>query len=196
MRPFALTFLAGLALIVVGGAATGAADPAPTTPIGSTPDAGTALCPVGGPAFEDRREPLRTALPSKQTIIGLTHAERRELPRVLPRALTAALSERGEMLASVERDGTISIKSMWRRDRRAAGRLHVTGARIDADGGRFFADLNRTYRRQRHAPFIPGSLNFSEPGCWRVTARAGQVRATYVVLVRLPLPDEFAEFER
>ncbi len=88
----------------------------------------------------------------------------------------------------------IDIKSMWRRDRRAAGRLHVRGRRLDQPGGRFYATIDRRYGGRRYSSFVPGGLVFSDVGCWQIKARAGRVRVTYVALVRAPEPGEFAPY--
>lgn len=76
-------------------------------------------------------------------------------------------------------DGSIYAKILWRRDpTRAAGRLRVTGRRLDGPGSRLRASLD-----QGHRKFVPSALTFSDPGCWRVRARSGRARVRYVVHV-------------
>lgn len=76
-------------------------------------------------------------------------------------------------------DGSIYAKILWRRDpKRAGGRLRVTGRRLDGPGSRLRANLD-----QGHRKFVPSALIFSDPGCWRVRARAGTARVRYVVQV-------------
>ena len=76
-------------------------------------------------------------------------------------------------------DGTIYAKILWRRDqRRAGGRLRVTGQRLDGGRSTFRARVDQGQRG-----FVPSSLVFSDPGCWRVAARAGGTRVRYVVRV-------------
>lgn len=76
-------------------------------------------------------------------------------------------------------DGSIYAKILWRRDpKRAAGRLRVTGRRLDGEGSTLRASLD-----QGHRKFVPSSLIFSDPGCWSVRARAGGARVRYVVNV-------------
>lgn len=191
-QPFPAPLLALLAVsAVAAGIATSvsrADEPAATTPPATTPE----QCVASGPDLGDRRAPLRTGLPS--TIIGMTRKEIRAFPNPLPRKVSAQLTKDDELIGSLDGEGWIGQKSIWRRDRRAAGYLHVTAKRIDAPGGQFRADLDRQYGGARYSPFVPGSLNFSEPGCWRVKGRAGDVRVTYVVLVRRPEPGEFAPY--
>jgi hypothetical protein len=183
--------LASLAVLVAIGAVTSgsyADEPPRATTAPTTP----AQCVASGPELEDRSAPLRTALPS--TIVGLTRREFRALPNPIPRKLSAQLTAGDTLIGSLNAKGWIGQKSIWRRDRRAAGYLHVSARRIDAPGGRFRASLDRQYGGSRYSPFVPGSLNFSEPGCWRVKGRAGDVRVTYVVLVRRPHPGEFSPY--
>lgn len=204
MKRVLLLFSVGLALACAT-TSTGAADdqataptaPAATSPAAApatTPVATTPACAVAGPSFDDRREPLRTALPRGNTLIVLSNDERKALPDPLPRAISKYLDALGARIAPLAADGSTGGKSMWRRDRRAKGRLHVWGKRLDAPVGRFHAVIDRTYGGKRYSPFVPGTLNFSTTGCWRIKARAGQARVTYVVLVRRPAPGEFAPY--
>jgi hypothetical protein len=74
--------------------------------------------------------------------------------------------------------GAVYAKILWRRDRRAAGRLRVTGRRLDAEAGRLRVRIG-----QGQEEFVPSALTFSSEGCWEVTARSGRVQARYVVRV-------------
>lgn len=181
------------ALVAASATAGRAQAPPPTSP--TTPAGTTPTCAVSGPRLDDRRAALRTGLPAKQTIIALTKEQRQVLTRRLPAAVSRQLDEVGAMFAPVDDDGTVSVKSLWRKDlRRATGRLRVSGKRLDAPGGQFFADLSPAYARKRAANFVPGSLNFTALGCWQITARAGKARVTYVALVRAPERGEFAPY--
>lgn len=90
-------------------------------------------------------------------------------------------------------NGWVSVKAGWQRDRRAAGRLEVTGKRLDRRGGRFRAEINRLYGGTRFAKVVPSELILSSSGCWRFTATAGKARVSYIVTVRYP---EVGELER
>lgn len=202
-----------LAAAVLGAGGGAAAEPAGTTPPATTPSApapaapGVATapattpdvlattppaCAVSGPAIDDRSAPLRTALPKGLIVIALDRAERKALPNPLPRSVTKRLGDLGAVFGPRDAKGAVDIKSMWRRDRRAAGRLRVTGRRLNQPGGRFRATIDRQYGGRRYSPFVPGGLVFSDVGCWQVDARAGRAQVSYVVLVRRPEPGEFA----
>ena len=194
-----LSCFAALALAGAAASASGAGEPAATAP-GTSPATTTPAptspveCPVSGPASDDRSAPLRAGLPPKQTLIALTRAEYRALPDVIPANVKSYLEKTGAMMITglPRADGVIEQKVPWLRDRRATGRLHVTGKRIDAPGGKFGVYINRRYGGERFAYTVPGDMRFSEPGCWRIKARAGKVRVAYVVLVRRPTPGELA----
>lgn len=83
----------------------------------------------------------------------------------------------GTTLGRSRPGGAVSAKILWRRGRRARGRLSVTGRRLDG-AGRLTARID-----QGHVAFAPSTLEFSSEGCWRVAARSGSVRARYVVRV-------------
>ncbi len=200
MGPIPRSMLAALALASAAASISSAEEPAQTSPSGTTPVVTTpaptspADCAVSGPASDDRSAPLRAGLPPKKTLIALTREEVRDLPDVLPAKVKSHLKREGALLVAgpPSVDGMIEQKVPWFRDRRATGRLHVTGKRIDAPGGTFGVYINRRYGGKRFAYTVPGDLRFSEPGCWRIKARAGKARVTYVVLVRRPAPGELA----
>lgn len=196
MKLVSLNVVAALGAAALAGSVS-RADEAPTTPVAattpSTPAATTPACAVSGPGLEDRRAALRTGLPSGKTIIALDLEQRRALPDgPLPDKVRKRLKAVGAFFGPLDEDGSLSVKSMWRKDlRRATGKLRVTGKRLDGPG-RFSVDLNPDYSERRSAPFVPGSLVFSTTGCWQITGRAGKARVTYVALVRRPEPGEFA----
>ena len=69
------------------------------------------------------------------------------------------------------------------------GPLTITGRRVDGAGGTFRADLPpvESYPLDLNLHigpgFIPSSLEFSSPGCWRVTARLGDSKVVLHVPV-------------
>lgn len=200
MGPLPSSILVALALAGTAASVGRAEEPAVTSPAATSPAASTpaptspAECAVSGPASDDRSAPLRAGLPPKKTLIALTREEVRALPDVLPAKVKSHLKREGAWLVAgpPAAHGMIEQKVPWLRDRRATGRLHVTGKRIDAPGGTFGVYINRRYGGKRFAYTVPGDLRFSEPGCWRIKARAGKARVTYVVLVRRPAPGELA----
>lgn len=198
MKVALLSVCAAVVVVGFGSSASRAQESAPATiPVVEAPTtsvATTPACPVTGPGLEDRRAALRTGLPVGKTIIALDLAQRRALPDgPLPESVRKRLKEVGAFFGPLEDDGSVSVKSMWRKDlRRATGKLRVTGKRLDAPGGRFRVDQPRRYSERRDAPFVPGSLEFSSTGCWEIKGRAGKARVTYVALVRRPEPGEFA----
>ena len=194
MRPSPLAFMTAVALAGAASSADGADDPAASAPAATSPVDAMSPCAVSGPAFDDRRERLRTALPAGLVLIALTDEQRAALPDPLPNEVNARLRSIGARFGPLGADGSVSVKSMWRRDRRAAGRLHVGGELLDGSIGRFTATIDRNYGGKRYSSFVPGTLNFGATGCWRIKARAGRARATYVVLVRPPEPNEFAPY--
>jgi hypothetical protein len=89
----------------------------------------------------------------------------------------------GEMQA----DGTIRIKVLWRRTRSATGPLAVTGRRTDGGEGTLRASVDANHdSEQRFSAFVPSSLFFSSPGCWRIEAVAGSESVEYTVEVADP----------
>jgi hypothetical protein len=71
------------------------------------------------------------------------------------------------------------------------GPLTITGRRVDGSAGTFRADLPavESYPLDQNLHigpgFIPSSLEFSRPGCWRVTARLGASRVVLHVPVEV-----------
>lgn len=190
------TLLSAFAIAAIPVTFVAAQAPTIDAPLATTAPSTTPTCAVTGPRLDDPRAALRTGLPAKQTIIALDREQRKALPDApLPGTVRARLKEVGAFFGPIDDDGTISVKSLWRKDlRRAKGRLRVTGTRLDAPGGRFSVDLNRDYSERRTANFVPGSLIFSTTGCWQINGRAGKARVTYVALVRRPEPEEFAPY--
>ncbi|HWH93259.1 MAG TPA: hypothetical protein VNT03_05310 [Baekduia sp.] len=114
-----------------------------------------------------------------------------EVPDVIPAALDAYLKEQGAVLGERMENGGISVKAAWVRDRRATGVLKVTGKRVHPAGGRFSADVNRLYGGKKFARIVPSQLRMSGPGCWRIRARAGSARVTYLVRCAIPSPPSY-----
>lgn len=142
-------------------------------------------CAVAGP---ERAGSLRTdSFGHRQTVIAVG---RDEVPNPIPEELDAYLKEQGAVLGNRLTGGRISMKAAWIRNRRAAGRVLVTGRRLHRPGGWFRAKVNRRYGGKSFARIVPSELLLSSVGCWRVRAKAGKARVTYVVNVRLPRDGE------
>jgi hypothetical protein len=152
--------LAVAALVPVGAYVAAASRDDAADRTAQDPDA--APCDVAGPK---RGSAITGSFGAKRTIV----VPREEDDGVPP----------GTTQARRRPDGSIYAKILWRRDpKRAAGRLRVTGTRLDGEGSTLRASLDQGHRR-----FVPSSLIFSDPGCWRVRARAGDARVRYVVKV-------------
>lgn len=174
-----MRLLASLALVgVTGGVAFGVTrQPAA--------DAADPECAVAGPGSDVA---LHTAsFGARQTVIA---ARPDEVPDVISDELDTYLKKQGAVLARRGQNGRVTVKVAWERDRRAAGVLEVTGKRLNRRGGRFRAEINGLYGGKRFAPIVPSEVFLSSTGCWRVRARAGKARVTYVVLVRSPRAGE------
>lgn len=171
----------GLALVVASGGVVLAAVGTPVAGV-AAPDA---ECAASGPRGAG---PLRTdSFGRRQTVIAVRPGE---VPGVVTDELDAYLKEQGAVLGRRRQNGQISVKAGWVRDRRAAGSLSVTGKRLNRSGGRFRAEINRLYGGDKFAKVVPSELFPSSTGCWRIRAKAGGARVTYVVLVRYPREGE------
>jgi hypothetical protein len=84
----------------------------------------------------------------------------------------------GGSLADIAADGSITTKQGWWRG--LAGRLVVTGRRLDGTAARLRAHVPAGYGS---TGFVPVGLTFPTMGCWRVDGRLGTARLTYVVQV-------------
>jgi hypothetical protein len=107
-----------------------------------------------------------------------TRLLRVELP---PRGrLVAGTLPDGGAMATIGRDGSITAKTGWWRGLR--GRLVVSGQRLDrrADPLRAAFPPPNSYGA---TGFVPSSLTFPTPGCWRVSARLGPARLSFVLSV-------------
>ncbi len=128
--------------------------------------------------------PIRTdSFGSRLTVIAVAPGQ---VPNPVPAELDRYLKEQGAVLARRLKSGRISVKAAWLRDRRAAGRVNVTGQRLDRPGGSFRSKVNRHYGGKNFARIVPSELILSSTGCWRVQVRAGKARVTYDVQVRDP----------
>ena len=92
--------------------------------------------------------------------------------------LAAGILPDGGSMATVEEDGSIHAKVGWWRG--AAGRLIVTGRRLDAAAPPLGAHVPSGYGR---TGFQPTGLVFPTVGCWRVEGRVGDARLSFVVKV-------------
>jgi hypothetical protein len=77
-------------------------------------------------------------------------------------------------------DGTLSMKFPWWRGEGVHGKLSITGRRLDGDAPPLRASVPEGYGE---TGFQASGVIFSGPGCWEVTARAGEATLTFVTLV-------------
>jgi hypothetical protein len=75
-------------------------------------------------------------------------------------------------------DGALRMKFFWLKTQ--GTRLVVTGNRSDDASVLLRSDISHTFDSQG---FQPSYLIFATPGCWRVTARAGDETLSFVTLV-------------
>lgn len=87
----------------------------------------------------------------------------------------------GTAVGVAEPDGSVYAKFFWVRDRRALGRLHISGVRLDGPRGHLRVSTNQSFGL--NTPTVPSALTFSSQGCWRVTARSGRAHLAFVVKV-------------
>jgi hypothetical protein len=84
----------------------------------------------------------------------------------------------GGSVATIGADGTIRVKQGWWRGQ--AGRLLITGRRLDRSAPPARANVPTGYG---DTGFTPVELLFPTTGCWRVDARQGTAKLSYVVRV-------------
>jgi hypothetical protein len=99
-----------------------------------------------------------------------------------PRATFVAVPEGKAGGAWVMADGWIRTKVGWWA---AVGGLRVTGRRLDRPDRPLRADVGPLSHAVPGGPFYPSLLYFPGPGCWRLTAHAGQARLDAVVRVTI-----------
>jgi hypothetical protein len=92
--------------------------------------------------------------------------------------ITAGTLSNGGAMAIVNTDGSISAKLGWWRG--VAGRLAITGRRLDRRGPPLRADVPGGYGSRG---FQPSGLTFPTVGCWRVTGKLPGARLSFVVKV-------------
>jgi len=85
--------------------------------------------------------------------------------------LTAGTLPQGGSMATINGDGSVSVKLGWWRG--VPGSLIVIGWRLDGSAPPLGAEIpNGSYGS---AGFIPSALTFPTPGCWRVIGQEGGV---------------------
>jgi hypothetical protein len=94
--------------------------------------------------------------------------------------LRASLLTGGGARASVNSDGSISTKLGWWRG--TPGTFSITGRRLDRSAPPLRVSLSRA--SYPTIGFIPSGLTFPTTGCWRISARQGVGRLSFVVMVR------------
>ena len=90
----------------------------------------------------------------------------------------------------VQPDGSLAIKFPWTRG--VAGRLTITGRRLDAD-----APPVRAWIPEGYGPrgFQSTAVIFPTVGCWEVTGHVGDASLTVVVKVVAPVRSRFRAAE-
>jgi hypothetical protein len=86
----------------------------------------------------------------------------------------------GTMLAQHNKDGSVYAKLLWLRTKRAYGRFRITGLELNKPSLHVRADVDR---HLLESPYVPSSIVFPRPGCYRITARAGKGRLRFVIKV-------------
>lgn len=83
-------------------------------------------------------------------------------------------------------DGSLGVKIAWQRGPGVRGPVHVEARRLD---GRAPA-LQRRIATNGYGPtgLLASGISFPAPGCWRVGARSGGARLTFVLLLQAPGP--------
>ena len=77
-------------------------------------------------------------------------------------------------------DGTLSVKTPWFRSPDAAGRLEITGRRLDGEAPPLRVDVPDGYG---DVGIQVSGINYPTPGCWEVTGSVQDVSLTFVVFV-------------
>jgi len=87
----------------------------------------------------------------------------------------------GTMFGQLRRNGTVSAKFQWRRDRRAWGRLRVSGRLMSGRGRPVKANVSDA--QGPRSRIVPSTLFFPRVGCWRISARTRSAELTAVLRV-------------
>jgi hypothetical protein len=135
----------------------------------AVPRSETAGCPVTAVAL--RPPPVRTA----HLVSGGWYG-REGLWAKLPLEGIAAYPD-----ALILPSGWIQLKLVWWRGERARGRLSVEGRALLGRSATLRSVIPRGSGLQG---IQPTALQFSRPGCWRVTGRSGAASITFVLDVR------------
>ena len=101
--------------------------------------------------------------------------------------LFTALWPYGVILADprfVNPDGSISMKFPWWGIRVPPKVLRIRGQRLDGPSPPLRASVRWGQPDGFRGSFWASGLTFPRAGCWRVTGRVGNVRLTFVTLVR------------
>jgi hypothetical protein len=88
-----------------------------------------------------------------------------------------------ETAGTIHRDGSLSTKFAWWGSKAAAAKLTIRGKRLDGHARplRLTAGAGA---KARSPHFWATRLRFAEPGCWKVTAKSGHARLTFVLAVQ------------
>ena len=92
--------------------------------------------------------------------------------------LTAGVLPDGGTMATINADGSITVKVGWWRG--VPGELSISGHRLDGEAPLLRADVPEGYGPRG---FQPTGLTFATTGCWEVTGEVGDADLTFIVLV-------------
>jgi hypothetical protein len=81
-------------------------------------------------------------------------------------------------------DGSVSMKFMWWGFRVPPKKLTIGGQRLDGTSRPLRASVHWGQPDGYRGSFWASGLRFPRAGCWQVTGRVGNVRLTFVTLVR------------
>jgi hypothetical protein len=92
--------------------------------------------------------------------------------------------EPDETFGTLHRDGSLSTKFPWWGSTAAAKKLTIRGRRLDGDARPLRLTAGAGSNATNSPYFWATRLRFAEPGCWKVSAKSGRARLTFIVAVQ------------